>query len=76
MSAPKNIKLANVAPVLPLYLRQKDALKYLGIEEVLFRKLRKEFDLSEYGYGNMKWYKLAELNKMMEEDLLIKKQAS
>jgi hypothetical protein len=61
-----------VIPVTPKFLLKKEAMKYVGLE-------RKVFDngLSVYAYGRNKvWYKVSELDELIESFLIIKRSRS
>jgi hypothetical protein len=71
---PKN--QAKVIPVTPKFLLKKDAMAYIGMKRTAFDEMISKKGLSIYAYGRNKiWYKISELDEMMES-LCIKKKAN
>lgn len=63
-----------VVPVTPVFLLLKDAHKYTGMEDKLFRKAAREYGLRTYAKGPKKiWHKKEDLDKMLESFLIIDK---
>ena len=70
---PKNH--AKVVPITPTFLLLKEAYKYTGMEEKMFRKTAREYGLRTYAKGPKKiWHKKEDLDKMMESFLIINTQ--
>lgn len=66
------MKQAKVIPITPKLLLKKEAMKYTGLERKTFDKVVLEKGLSIYAYGRNKvWYKISELDEMMESFLII-----
>jgi predicted DNA-binding transcriptional regulator AlpA len=69
------MKQAKVISITPKLLIKKEAMKYTGLERKTFDKVIAENGLSIYAYGRNKvWYKISELDELMESFLIKKSQ--
>ena len=67
-------KEAKVIPITPKMLLKKDAMAYVGLKRTAFDEIVIKKGLSVYAYGRNKyWYKVSELDEMMESFLIIKR---
>ena len=65
---------AKVIPITPKMLLKKDAMAYVGLKRTAFDEIVIKKGLSVYAYGRNKyWYKVSELDEMMESFLIIKR---
>lgn len=63
---------AKIISITPKYMLQKDAYQYTGMEEKLFKRESMKYGLTVYAVGPKKvWYKVSELDQMMESFKLI-----
>lgn len=61
-----------VIPIKPTFILLKDACEYVGMKADLFREVSRKHGLSVYAYGTKKvWFKVSELDEMMESFLII-----
>ena len=68
---------AKIVLIKPTFILLKDACEYVGMKQDLFREVSRKHGLSVYAYGTKKvWYKVSELDKMLESFLIIKKTAA
>jgi predicted DNA-binding transcriptional regulator AlpA len=68
------VKQAKLIQITPKLLIKKEAMKYVGMERKTFDKVILENGLSVYAYGRNKvWYKVSELDEMLESFQIIKK---
>lgn len=68
------MKQAKLIQITPKLLIKKEAMKYVGMERKTFDKVILENGLSVYAYGRNKvWYKVSELDEMLESFQIIKK---
>lgn len=66
-------QFGKVIPVTPAYLLLKEAMAYVGMRPDLFKEVVRKHGLSVYAYGKKKvWYKVSELDQMMESFVIIK----
>lgn len=62
-----------VTTIQPVYIVLKEAYKYTGMCEKIFKKTAREYGLRTYANGPKKiWHKVSDLDKMMESLLIIK----
>ncbi len=69
---PKN--QAYVVPIKSNWILKKDAMIYTSMKRDTFDKMISKYGLSVYAYGTKKiWFKVSELDEMMESLVIIKK---
>ncbi len=72
LKEPKN--KAKIIPVKSPWIIKKDAMIYTSMKRDTFDKMISKYGLSVYAYSAKKiWYKVSELDEMMESLVIIKK---
>lgn len=65
------IPITKVVEIQPKYLLKRDAMAYVGMKSTAFNEIVRKKGLSIYAHGRNKvWYKISELDEMMESFII------